>query len=68
MLDNVKQTISKLADNTFDEHFVNYIMNMQDISIQSECKSLMRRNAVLTTVGMISVINNICEGMKVDGK
>ena len=68
MLDNVKQTIAKLADNTFDEHFVNYIMNMQDISIQAECKSLIRRNPVLTTVGMVSVINNICEGMKVDGK
>ena len=63
MLSQVKDVIKSLKNDTFQEHFVKYVMQVQDSSIDEELKFLRNKNASLTSTDMIKVMNNLCEGM-----
>lgn len=63
MLNQVKDAIKSLKNDTFHEHFVQYVMQVQDSSIEDELTFLKRKNASLNSTDMINVMNNLCEGM-----
>lgn len=63
MLSQVKNAIKLLKNNTFHEHFIHYVMEVQDSSIDEELKFLKHKNSVLSSNDIIKVTNNLCEGM-----
>ena len=63
MLNQVKNAIKSLKNDTFHEHFVHYVMQVQDSAIDEELKFLKQKNSVLSSNDMIKVMNNLCEGM-----
>lgn len=63
MLDQVKEAIISLKPDTFPEHFIQHVMNVQDISIDQELKFLRNRNTSLSANSMIHIMNNLCERM-----
>ena len=63
MLSQVKNAIKSLKNDTFHEHFIHYVMEVQDSSIDEELKFLKRKNSLLSSNDMIKVMNNLCEGM-----
>lgn len=63
MLSQVKNAIKSLKNDTFYEHFIHYVMEVQDSCIDEELKFLKHKNSVLSSNDMIKVMNNLCEGM-----
>lgn len=46
MLDMIKQYIKNISDITFNEYYQSYIMQVQDMNIESELKHLSARNTL----------------------
>ena len=63
MLSHVKNAIKSLKNDTFHEHFIHYVMEVQDSSIDEELKFLKHQNSILSSNDIIKVMNNLCEGM-----
>lgn len=63
MLSQVKNAIKSLKNDTFHEHFIHYVMKVQDSSIDEELKFLKHKNSALSSNDMIKVMNNLYEGM-----
>ena len=60
MFEVIKQEIENLPKKSFDELFISYIMELQDVLISYEIKSL-RRNNVVNSVGLQKLINTEME-------
>lgn len=56
MLETVKATIQNVPFISFEEHFTNYVMYMQDVNIDNEVTFLLRNN-VLTPLAIDRLIN-----------
>lgn len=63
MLSQVKNAIKSLKNDTFHEHFIHYVMGVQDSSIDEELKFLKHKNSALSSNDIIKVMNNLYEGM-----
>ena len=46
MLDTIKQYINNIIDISFNEYYQSYIMQVQDMNIESELKHLSARNTL----------------------
>lgn len=46
MLDTIKQYINNITDISFNEYYQSYIMQVQDMNIESELKQLSARNVL----------------------
>ena len=60
MFEVIKQDIENLPKKSFDELFISYIMELQDVLISYEIKSL-RRNNIVNSVGLQKLINTEIE-------
>lgn len=66
MLNTVKDYISNLSNETFDEYYTSYIMYIQDRNIDRELKYLQNKNA-LNLRSMDQLIYHTMEGMNILG-
>ena len=64
MLNTVKDYISNLSNETFDEYYTSYIMYIQDRNIDRELKYLQNKNA-LNLRSMDQLIYHAMEGMNI---
>jgi hypothetical protein len=66
MLNTVKDYISNLSNETFDEYYTSYIMYIQDRNIDHELRYLQNKNA-LNLRSMDQLIYHTMEGMNILG-
>ena len=57
MLETVKHTIKNIPFITFEEYFIQYVMQMQDTNIDDEVTFVMRNNS-LSTLSVDRLIHN----------
>ena len=63
MLETVKQLINKSPFISFEQHFTQYVMDVQDANIDAEVTFLLRNNSV-TCLLLNKVINQQLGGYK----